>query len=437
VGSILVPYNELAGAVHEDPAAVQAVVHQSATDAANGDPAERDRLIKQWNDAVSSLQAAKNSTEPVLSTPQNDLASRLQTMLADRSASVGQLETVQPQTTVTTDAGDSEAVESVQVKFDNNDLIGWLGTGLRILFKKTNHPWIAPPIGAETIADDAKIAVFGDWGTGLYGAPVITKTIERLPRCDVVLHLGDTYYSGAEDEITRRLVGDWPKRDGRTINRTLNGNHEMYSGGVGYFDALQSFFNQPASCFAMQSSKWLLVGLDTAYKDFALDQSQVDWLKRLIAGAGTRKVMLFSHHQPFSLLDDQGPNLQSALGDLLNAQRITAWFWGHEHRLVVYQPHPKWGVKGRCVGHGGFPSFRDTDIGGKGDIYQWIHVHKRPDDAPQAPEALVLDGPNFWVTAGPEQYSPNGYLFLELDGENAFETYRTPDNIAVSERWKI
>src|SRR5437773_12008044 len=125
----------------------------------------------------------------------------------------------------------------------------------------------------------------------------------------------------------------------------------------------------------MQSSKWLLVGLDSAYKDFAFDQPQVDWLKKLVAGAGTRKLILFSHHQPFSLLDDQGPNLQSALADLLNRQRVTAWFWGHEHRLVVYQPHQRWGVKGRCVGHGGFPSFRDTSIGAKGDKYQWIHMH--------------------------------------------------------------
>lgn len=275
--------------------------------------------------------------------------------------------------------------------------------------------------------------MFGDWGTGLYGAPVVTKSIEKLPRCDVVLHLGDTYYSGADDEVAAHLIAEWPKRAGRTINRALNGNHEMYSGGVGYFNALRSFFKQSASCFAMQSSKWLLVGLDTAYQDFALDQQQVDWLKKLVSASGTRKLMLFSHHQPFSSLDDQGPKLQKALADLLNRQRVTAWFWGHEHRLVVYGPHQKWGLKGRCVGHGGFPSSRDTGIGARGDKYQWIHMHAKP----HAPEALLLDGPNFWVTAGPEQYSPNGYLFLELDGDKAWEIYRTPDNIAVSERWAI
>jgi hypothetical protein len=41
------------------------------------------------------------------------------------------------------------------------------------------------------------------------------------------------------------------------------------------------------------------------------------------------------------------------------------------------------------------------------------------------------------VTLNPNQYSPNGFLFLEFDGANAWETYRTPDNVAVSERWAL
>jgi hypothetical protein len=85
------------------------------------------------------------------------------------------------------------------------------------------------------------------------------------------------------------------------------------------------------------------------------------------------------------------------------------------------------------VGHGGFPAFRDTAVGAGGDIYKWIHLHARP----HAPEALSLDGPNFWVIANPNQYGPRGYLFLELDGANAWETYRTPDNIGVSQRWAL
>jgi hypothetical protein len=43
----------------------------------------------------------------------------------------------------------------------------------------------------------------------------------------------------------------------------------------------------------------------------------VAWLKRIVTAAGSqRKLILFSHHQPFSQLDAQGPNLQVALADL-------------------------------------------------------------------------------------------------------------------------
>jgi hypothetical protein len=185
----------------------------------------------------------------------------------------------------------------------------------------------------------------------------------------------------------------------------------------------------------MQTANWLILGLDTAYNDFDIDHAQAEWAKQMVAGAGTRKVILCSHHQPFSALEkDQGPNLYRALHELLDARCIEAWFWGHEHRLVVYEPHLTWGVKGRCIGHGGFPAFRDTQIGGVGGgVYHWIHLQPRPN----APQALLFDGPNFWVQAAPNQYSPHGYVFLELEGPKAWETYRTPNNIGISPRWAL
>jgi hypothetical protein len=203
----------------------------------------------------------------------------------------------------------------------------------------------------------------------------------------------------------------------------------MYSGGKGYFQALGDFFQQPASCFAMQNSRWILVCLDTSYEDFDLDAKQVAWLKSIVAGAGTRKLILFSHHQPFSQLDIQGPHLQVALADLLSKQRIHAWFWGHEHRLVLYDPHPSWGLKGRCIGHGGFPGFRDDLPGAKGDLYQWLILPAQP----HVPGARLLDGPNFWIPGDTEGFSPHGYVFLEFDGDTLWEIYRTPNNIGL---WK-
>jgi hypothetical protein len=229
--------------------------------------------------------------------------------------------------------------------------------------------------------------------------------------------------------VYQRLVTDWPKRDNKTVNRTLNGNHEMYSGGQGYFDALKKFFNQSSSCFAMQNSSWILAGLDTAYTDGDLDPIQLNWLKSVVDSAGTRKLILFSHHQPFSQLDTQGPKLQQKLQDFLSKQRIHAWYWGHEHRLMVYDPHRIWGFKGRCVGHGGYPAFRDDLPGAGGNLYQWIRMTEQS----FVPAAKMLDGPNFWVAQDPLHYSPHGYAVLEFDGPNCREIFRTADGIALAE----
>jgi len=434
IGRTVVPYPAFQEAFQQDPGQLHDAVQQATAKVAAGDPQMQQQMVAAWNNAMGVLSkdakgvmAMGSQGAGILHTPQNDLAARIQTLLAKRATAAGQVGTLQAPQSVQTPSGESFVPGVLFVKFDNADIAGWLQMAPELLFKPPRAVWIDPPPVPEPIADDAQMAVFGDWGTGLYGAPAIAQTIAGLSRCDVVLHVGDTYYSGEDGEIHDRLVGDWPKRPAGTLNRSLNGNHEMYSGGKGYFQALADFFHQPASCFAMQNANWILVCLDTAYKDFDLDAKQVAWLKSIVAAAGTRKLVLFSHHQPFSQLDDQGPKLQIALADLLNQQRIHAWYWGHEHRLVIYDPHPVWGFKGRCIGHGGFPSFRDDLPDAHGDLYQWLILPAQP----QAPKARLLDGPNFWIPQATESFSPHGYVFLQFDGDKLWETFRTPNNIGL------
>ena len=363
IGQTVVPYSTFQEAFQKDPAQVHDGLVQAATAAAaGGDPALQQQMLADWHTAVSELS---DSAKPVmkmgadgasiLHTPQNDMASRLQSLLLNRATAAGQVGSLQPAQVVKTPEGDSFAPSVLFVKFDDADLIGWLG--------------MAPELDlqADEGGVDRSVNRSGDHsgrcadcGVRDWGPPI--RACHRLDhcqpdRCDVVFHVGDTYYSGEANEIHSRLVSDWPKRPAGTLKRSLNGNHEMYSRGGGYFQALRDFFQQPASCFAMQNANWILVGLDTAYVDFDLDEKQVAWLTGIVNAAGTRKLILFSHHQPFSQLDDQGPKLQVALADLLKQQRIHAWYWGHEHRLVIYDPHPLWGFKGRCIGHGGFPGF--------------------------------------------------------------------------------
>jgi len=248
----------------------------------------------------------------------------------DREASL-----VQSRMAEIAEAGDALETGGLEAQFGEGafggDIWGWAKSLFDHIDQSEWHA-IKRPSGStpQTIADKGRIAVVGDWGTNLYGAPVSARSIIRTGTYEVMLHLGDIYYSGTESETKQRFLSVWPTGAAK-LDRALNGNHEMYSGGFAYFDHILPRFNQDSSYFSLQNSHWLLIGLDTAHSDHDLDAQQVSWLKTTVQNAGQRKVVLFSHHQPFSRLDQQGPKLQSALADLLQGKAITAWYWGHEH----------------------------------------------------------------------------------------------------------
>ena len=318
------------------------------------------------------------------------------------------------------------------------DLHGWA----RVIFEKVGHfqdvhPILRPTTAeAETVRGDIRLAMTADWATGLYGAPVIAKTMSRMGAqrpFDLLMHLGDVYYSGTPTEAQDRFVNMWPFGAGLR-NRALNGNHDMYAGGYGYFDTILRSCGQDASYFALQNEHWLLAGLDTAYLEHAIDSTQVAWLKLVIEKAGPgRKIVLFSHHQPFSRLSGQGPQLQDALRDLLEARRITAWYWGHEHQCVIYDEHERWGMHGRCLGNGGIPEPRPAEVTGAerapehpgvGDV-----VWRRLSATPDAPGSIVLDGPNRDMVKPSHQrrFGPHGFMTLTFDGPALVERVHLSD----------
>ena len=91
---------------------------------------------------------------------------------------------------------------------------------------------------------------------------------------------------------------------------SLAGNHDMYSGGVGYYGLLQQL-KQPASYFA-RNAAWQILGLDTGLHDndvfsvntnvTCLEPTEEAWHLDKITNAGGRKTILLSHHQLFSLI---------------------------------------------------------------------------------------------------------------------------------------
>ncbi len=170
--------------------------------------------------------------------------------------------------------------------------------------------------------------------------------------------------------------------------------------------------------------------MDTAYADHDLYADQVPWLQSLLAQAGDRRLILFSHHQPYSLLDVQGPKLVAKLDQYLQNKRIFAWYWGHEHHCVLYDEHPAWGVRGRCIGHGGFPYFRQSGFGNAPAKPVWIRLTSKN----LVPGGEILDGRNPYIQGHEDEYGPHGYAVLEFDGPRLNESIVDPEGDTVRSR---
>ena len=234
------------------------------------------------------------------------------------------------------------------------------------------------PATITVTGDTVKIAIIGDWGTGDWtdgsvdcpALEVITQVKSQAP--DYTIHLGDVYYAGTagffdSDEEVNNFVNDWVS--GSQGSFMLNSNHEMYSGAQGFFgkglEAAPFVLQQNTSYFALQSDKWIIIALDTAYYDTSslfmngalTDDSQINFIKSL--NTTGKKVIAITHHNPTNVEGTSTAQLPlwnqlvSALG-----RAPDFWYWGHVHNGIVYsdQSFPgQNGVKARCAGHGAIP----------------------------------------------------------------------------------
>jgi calcineurin-like phosphoesterase family protein len=252
--------------------------------------------------------------------------------------------------------------------------------------KRRAIPYVrAATVGPKTIEikADARVALMGDWATGAPPAIEILQCIaDEQP--DVVVHLGDIYYSGTPAECQTNFLDPIQAilRKKKVLPvYSLSGNHDMYCGGVGFYDLIKKLnpapLTQPASFFCLRSAdeKWQFLAMDTGLHDdnpatvagavTHVEEDELAWHCDRI-GEFEGRTILLSHHQLFSafspigLADSEGkrsalnPNLLTAFQRMTEAKRIAAWFWGHEHTLSIYNPFA--GLeRGRCVGHGAVP----------------------------------------------------------------------------------
>ena len=272
------------------------------------------------------------------------------------------------------------------------------------------------------LPESATIAVIGDWGTGQDAAKQVLQQIARK-NPDVVIHLGDIYYCCTEFEATNYFYNPWKQILGlgtnKTITYTLPGNHDMYSGGVAYYNLIDKL-GQPASYFCLRNKNWQFVAIDTAYNDHNpagggggdtfLRDTEVAWLQDKIQKAGGRQTILLSHHQLFTAYDsiaghETNLRLYAQLKDLLG--EIPLWLWGHEHNFVVYGPYMGL-TRGRCLGHGAFPVGQDEVV--------------KQAKFPAVP--LITDQNNAAIQLGiTEGLCNHGYAVIRLEGASATVSY--------------
>jgi Calcineurin-like phosphoesterase len=259
------------------------------------------------------------------------------------------------------------------------------------------------PPAPKQIASDARIFLLADWGSGISRAKKIADRIHSMldaegARDQHVIHLGDVYYSGWPEEYDDHFLPNWPVKPGKEGaygSWSINSNHEMFSGGYGYFDHLlldARFKNQQGrSFFALENTHWQLLGLDSAWEDEDLAGDQFAWVEHRQAAHPKKKLLLMTHHQPFSAFENDCVKLQR----LLARNKVTAWFWGHEHRFAMYKTRPDLPY-GRLIGHGGVPV--------------WARPKSKP--VPDSVHYVSTNG----FRSGIERFALFGFAVLDFDG---------------------
>jgi hypothetical protein len=295
---------------------------------------------------------------------------------------------------------------------------GWVSSafaaGVR-LFRKRKKFNASPPSPIE-LGTRVRLVLVGDWGSGLPRAQKVAAQMRvrieegvQQGRDVHVAHLGDVYYSGWSGEYTNRFLKYWPVRPDeadRISSWNLNGNHDMYSGGHAYYDVLNTDrrFRKQAGCsyFSLFNQSWRILGLDTAWDDNGLKDPQGQWAAGL-AQTDDKKLLLLSHHQLFSAYEDVGDVLPEKLKPVLATDRVKAWFWGHEHRCMLYTAAQGVGFA-RCIGHGGVPVYMS---------------HKEQDPYPPPGEYEYRD----FLQKGLEKWALFGFAVVDLEESTARVTY--------------
>jgi hypothetical protein len=212
------------------------------------------------------------------------------------------------------------------------------------------------------------VLIVGDWGTHMPDNAALLRQAVKKFRPQAIIHLGDVYYSGTVEECNDNVLNviDRIYSDNSLAPRApffaIPGNHDYYSGGGGFYHTIETVNSgiadsaQAASFFCLRTAddKWQFLGMDTGFNDRVpsdqlmkpegpdLHENEMEWHDDKLKNFPGSTILL-SHHQLISAKERLTKNGRLHLNERLYGKfgkyfdRISAWYWGHEHNLIFFE----------------------------------------------------------------------------------------------------
>lgn len=262
-----------------------------------------------------------------------------------------------------------------------------------------------------------EIALFSDFGNGRYHARYIAKQL-RAKKFPYAIHLGDVYYAGRRSEFKEFFEDLLDPMLGDTSLFALNSNHEMYSGGIPYFEYIDKRARlhpekqrQQSSYFCLRNSRFQIVGIDTAFFDHGRfkDEGLQQWLRAALSDGRSegRINILLSADQPYRYGEVKITSLLSKdLAEIVLEDRLVdLWFWGNNHYCALFDRSSTLPFIGSCIGHAGYPY--DIERAGKNMPAPLVFLEERA----RFPKATGLR----------QDRGNNGYCVLVLKADGSLD----------------
>jgi calcineurin-like phosphoesterase family protein len=337
--------------------------------------------VDDWTTARNRPRCGSEPKPPGAAAPPTDDGARPAEQAAASSAEL--------------EAEAKQYIRGLIARYGDLDWRGWLGCLIQYVrysfearfpqyndWRKQKPPALSYGVVDYRLPSTCKVLLIGDWGTHMTDNVALLRQALKKLQPDAIIHLGDVYYSGTRQEcrqnvldVVDALVAELKTK--RPPFFTLAGNHDYYSGGRGFYEMIGQInatlpgCEQKASYFCLRTADdhWQFLGMDTGYNDRnpintswpGLVHSEIAWhCDKLEHFSGT--TILLSHHQLVSAKEvlHQGgrfPCLNAKLQNIFHPyfDRVAAWFWGHEHCLILFEDNlPCTGApplrKGRLIG---------------------------------------------------------------------------------------